>query len=159
MAVDRQARPPRRPSGRPAAGGAGARHSVPRQRALEDEVARRTEEPEATDEQTLLARARAAEDRDGTAPRHTLRVGAMAAEFGVRLGLDPSEVQTLREAAAFHDVGKLAIPEAILLKPGRLSEPEYELMKRHAAIGERLLSRNASPVLQLAAVIAASHHE
>jgi putative two-component system response regulator len=56
-------------------------------------------------------------------------------------------------------VGKLGIPDTILLKPGKLTEQEYEVMKTHAELGERLLSSSVSPVLQMAAVIAGSHHE
>jgi len=58
-----------------------------------------------------------------------------------------------------HDVGKLAIPDSILLKAGKLTPEEFEVMKTHAALGSRLLSSGSSPVLQMAAVIAATHHE
>ncbi len=65
----------------------------------------------------------------------------------------------LRHAAPLHDVGKLGIPDRILLKPGRLTVAEFEEMKSHAELGERLLSSGSSRVLQMAAVIAATHHE
>ncbi len=75
------------------------------------------------------------------------------------LGMAEAQVELLREAAPLHDVGKLAIPDRILLKPGRLSAAEWDLMKTHAALGADLLSGCSSPVLQMAAVIAATHHE
>jgi putative two-component system response regulator len=68
-------------------------------------------------------------------------------------------VTLLRQAAPLHDVGKLAIPDRILLKPGKLTAAEYDVMKTHAELGARLLSSGSSPVLQMAAVIAATHHE
>jgi PAS domain S-box-containing protein len=126
---------------------------------LEDKVAERTRELEAARAETLQRLALAAEYRDDETSEHTERVGAMAAQIAAQLGLDAEQVELVREAAPLHDVGKLAIPDTILLKPGRLTQPEYEVMKRHATLGSRLLSGSSSPVLQMAAVIAASHHE
>jgi len=83
----------------------------------------------------------------------------MAAEIGARLGLPAGQITLLRQAAPLHDVGKLAIPDRVLLKPGKLSAGEWEVMKTHADLGSRLLSGSNSPVLQMAAVIAATHHE
>ncbi len=126
---------------------------------MKRKVAERTRELDAARAETLQRLALAAEYRDDATSQHTQRVGATAAEVGARLGLDSQQVATLREAAPLHDVGKLAIPDTILLKPGKLSAEEYELMKTHATLGERLLSGSSSPVLQMGAVIAASHHE
>lgn len=84
---------------------------------------------------------------------------ASAAGIAERLGLDSEQVGLLREAAPLHDVGKLGISDTILLKPGKLTTEEYEVMKTHTELGARLLSGSSSPVLQMAAVIAASHHE
>jgi PAS domain S-box-containing protein len=126
---------------------------------LESKVAERTWELEEARAETLQRLAVAAEYRDDNTSEHTQRVGALAAEIALRIGLDEEQVTLLREAAPLHDVGKLAISDTILLKPGRLSEEEYEVMKTHAALGARLLSGSSSPVLQMAAVIAASHHE
>jgi putative two-component system response regulator len=100
-----------------------------------------------------------AEYREGETPQHIERVSATAAGIATRLGLDAEQVALMSEAAALHDVGKLAIPDTILLKPNKLTEQEYELVKTHAMLGAHLLSESSSPVLQLAAVIAASHHE
>jgi putative two-component system response regulator len=109
--------------------------------------------------ETLQRLALAAEYRDDDTFRHTERVGAAAADIGMALGLCAAETRLLGEAAPLHDVGKLAISDAILLKPGSLTTAEYETMKTHTTLGARLLSGSNSPVLQAATVIAASHHE
>jgi PAS domain S-box-containing protein len=126
---------------------------------LESRVVERTRELDAARAETLQLLAVAAEYRDDDTSKHTERVGATAAEIAVRLGLGANQIKLLREAAPLHDVGKLAISDTILLKPGKLSAEEYEVMKTHAALGARLLSGSRSPVLQMGAVIAASHHE
>jgi PAS domain S-box-containing protein len=126
---------------------------------LETKVAERTRELDDARAETLRLLAVAAEYRDDDTSRHTERVGITAAEIATRLGLDAEQIGLLREAAPLHDVGKLAIPDRILLKPGKLSAVEYGVMKTHAALGARLLSGTSSPVLQMGAVIAASHHE
>jgi putative two-component system response regulator len=126
---------------------------------LEGEVAERTRELAAAHAEALERLALAAEYRDDETSQHTQRVGDAAAQIAARLGLELDQVELLRGAAALHDVGKLGIPDAILLKPGRLTEHEYEVVKTHAALGERLLAGSVSPVLQMAAVIAGSHHE
>lgn len=101
----------------------------------------------------------AVEYRDDETAEHTERVGVLSADIAVRLGLGGEQVRRLREAASLHDVGKIAIPDRILLKRGRLTPEERDAMQAHAALGARLLSRSSSPVLQMAAVIAATHHE
>ena len=126
---------------------------------LETKVAERTRELEDARAETLQRLAVAAEYHDGETFQHTKRVGVTAAELAARLGLGAEEIRLLREAAPLHDVGKLAIPDHILRKRGKLTVQEYELMKTHAARGSRLLSGSSSPVLQMAAVIAATHHE
>jgi putative two-component system response regulator len=126
---------------------------------LEARVAERMRELDAGRAETLQRLALEAEYRDDATTQHTERVGATAAGIAAQLGLDSAEVELVREAAPLHDVGKLAIPDTILLRPGKLSEQEYELVKTHAELGARLLSGSSSPVLQMAAVIAVSHHE
>jgi PAS domain S-box-containing protein len=128
-------------------------------RVLETKVAERTRELENARAETLQRLAVAAEYRDDDTSQHTERVGVTAAEIAVQLGLGAEEIKLLREAAPMHDVGKLAISDTILLKPGKLTVQEYEVMKTHAALGARLLSGSSSPVLQMATVIAASHQE
>jgi PAS domain S-box-containing protein len=126
---------------------------------LETEVAERTRELDDSRAETLRQLALAAEFHDDDTFQHTKRVAVTATAIGARLGLDAEQVRLLCEAAPLHDVGKLAVPDRILLKRGKLTATEYELMKTHAAFGARLLSDSGSPVLQMAAVIAATHHE
>ncbi len=128
-------------------------------RSLEEKVAERTFELDDARAETLHLLAAAVEYRDDETFEHTERVGVIAAEIATRLGLRRGQVKRLREAAPLHDVGKIAIPDGILLKRGNLTPEEHEAMERHAALGARLLSRSSSPVLQMAAVIAATHHE
>jgi HD domain len=126
---------------------------------LERRVEERTRELVDARAETLQRLAGAAEYHDGDTFQHTERVGVTAAEIASRLGLPTDQIGLLREAAPLHDVGKLAISDTILLKAGKLSAEEYEVMKTHAELGARLLSGSSSPVLQMATVIAASHHE
>jgi PAS domain S-box-containing protein len=126
---------------------------------LETKVAERTSDLEAARAETLQRLALASEYRDDDTSQHTARVGANAAHIAERLGLGAEQVEIVGEAAPLHDVGKLAIPDSILLKPGRLTAEEYELMKTHTELGARLLSGSSSPVLQAGALIARSHHE
>jgi HD superfamily phosphodiesterase len=126
---------------------------------LEAEVAERTRELVEARAETLQRLAVAAEYHDDETAQHTRRVGASSAEIAARLGFDADQVELIGEAAPLHDVGKLAIPDRILLKRGKLTVEEYDVMKTHAELGERVLSGSHAPVLRMAAVIAASHHE
>jgi PAS domain S-box-containing protein len=128
-------------------------------RSLELKIFERTQELDEARAETLQLLAAAVEYRDDSTFEHTERVGLIAAEVAIRLGMRSEQLQRLREAAPLHDVGKIAIPDAILLKPGRLSARQQRVMHTHAALGAQLLSRSSSPVLQMAAVIAATHHE
>jgi putative two-component system response regulator len=128
-------------------------------RCLEKQIAERTHELEQARAETLQLLASVAEHRDDQSCEHTERVGLIAAEIAVRLGLRVEQIRRLREAAGLHDIGKIALPDRILLKPGSLNAEEQRMMETHAAVGARLLSRSSSPVLQMAAVIAATHHE
>lgn len=128
-------------------------------RCLETKVAERTQELDEARAETLQLLAAVVEYRDDQTFQHTERVGVLAAEIAARLGLRAEQVARLREAAGLHDIGKIAIPDRVLLKPGSLSAQQQMVMETHAALGARLLSRSSSPVLQMAAVIAATHHE
>ena len=101
----------------------------------------------------------AAEYRDDNTREHTERVAALAARLGQRLGLSELAITHLRHAAPLHDVGKIAIPDSILLKPGRLSNAEFEVVKTHAEAGARVLADADSELLEVAENIARSHHE
>jgi len=96
-------------------------------------------------------------DRDSQVAHHLRDVGDLAETVGRGLHVRPEELQTIRQAAELHDVGKLAIPETILSKPGPLAEDEWEFVKRHTLIGERILA--SAPTLATAAKIVRSTHE
>jgi len=128
-------------------------------RSLELMIAERTRELDEARAETLRQLAIAAEYRDDETYQHTERVGHVASRLALGLGLPAGQVTLLRQAAPLHDVGKLAIPDCILLKPARLTDQELDVMKTHAELGARLLSSGSSPVLQMAAVIAGTHHE
>ena len=117
------------------------------------------EELERARQETLERLALAAEYRDDATFAHTERVAATSALVAEQLGLPSAEVDLIRQAAPLHDIGKLAVPDAILLKRGRLTPDEYEQMKRHAAAGAAILDGSRSAVLRLAQEVALSHHE
>lgn len=126
---------------------------------LERAVSERTRELEEAKLETLQRLALAAEYRDDQTFEHTERVGSMAASLAKLLGLDDEHVHLMRLAAPLHDVGKLAVSDTILLKPGKLTPEEFELVKLHAAHGAAILADSNSPVLRLAEEIARCHHE
>lgn len=127
--------------------------------ALERRVAERTAELDDAHLETLERLALAAEFRDDETGRHTERVGETAALLGAALGLPDEELFLLRRAAPLHDVGKIAIPDAVLRKPGPLTGEEWEIMKGHAVMGAQILSGGRSRVIRLAEEIARFHHE
>jgi putative two-component system response regulator len=126
---------------------------------LERRVRARTRELEDAHHETFERLALAAEYRDDETGQHTLRVGKMTALIGEELGLAESEVGLLERAAGLHDIGKIGIPDAILLKPGRLDPDEFEIVKTHTRIGSRILAGSRSPLLRMAEEIAGGHHE
>ena len=132
-----------------------ARH----QELLEKTVAERTADLEEARWETLRCLALAAEYRDDQTYEHTQRVGRTSAALAEQLGLDRDFIQLIRHAAPLHDVGKVGIPDAILLKPAKLTPDEFALVREHAAAGARILGASKSDLLKLAAEIAASHHE
>lgn len=126
---------------------------------LEIKVQARTRALEQSQLEVLERLATAAEFRDDDTGRHTQRVASVAAVVAKELGLPEGEVDLIRAAATLHDVGKIGIPDQILLKPGRLSEAEFEVIKGHTVIGSRILGGGRSPLMQIAERIARSHHE
>jgi len=110
-------------------------------------------------EETMRRLARAIEFRSRETGDHIDRIGEYCALLGARLGLDPWRCGLLRMASSMHDVGKVAIPDRVLLKPGRLTVAEREEVKRHSLIGHEVLAGSRSEVLELAATIALTHHE
>ena len=108
----------------------------------------------------LVARlAAASESRDEETGRHILRIGLLCERLALALGWSASDAEALRHASAVHDVGKIGIPDRILLKPGSLTAEEWQVMKTHTTIGAELLAGSASPLVRMAETIARSHHE
>ncbi len=126
---------------------------------LEMRVAERTGELQRSQMEILDRLARAAEIRDDETGRHTQRVGEMAAALATALGMDDRTVDLIRRAAPLHDIGKIGIPDSILLKPGSLTIQETALMRTHTMIGSRILSGGRSDLMIVAERIALSHHE
>jgi putative two-component system response regulator len=127
--------------------------------ALETAVGERTRELEAARFEVLERLSLAAEFRDDNTGQHTERVGRTSALLASALGLPDGQVEVLRQAARLHDVGKIGIPDAVLLKPGRLEPAEFDAMKRHTTIGGGILSNGQSALLRVAEQVALSHHE
>ena len=100
-----------------------------------------------------------AEFRDTDTGEHTIRVGDLSAEIAYELEEDSAWCEQLRLAARLHDIGKVAVPDAILLKPGPLTYDEFEVMKTHTTIGAEMLSGSTSQLIQLGAIVALNHHE
>lgn len=126
---------------------------------LEETVKARTRQLEASQIEVLERLAAAVEFRDDDTGQHTRRVGHIAAELARARGLPPSEVALIRRAAPLHDVGKVGVPDAILLKPGRLTPEERAIMQQHTETGAHILAHGRSPLLRMAEEIALSHHE
>jgi putative two-component system response regulator len=126
---------------------------------LEERVRERTRDLEEAHIDTFERLALAAEYRDDDTGQHTLRVGLTSALVAREVGLPAAEVELIERAAGLHDVGKIGVPDAILLKPGKLTAEEFEVVKTHTSIGARLLSGSRSPLLRLAEEIAWAHHE
>ena len=147
---------------------------------LEAEVRKRTEQLERSREQVVRVLARAAEFRDNETGEHVLRVGAFCKIIAEQMGMSPEWCKQIGLAAQLHDVGKIAIPDSVLLNPNKLTAEEFEIMKQHCDLGCRIMKpmadeelamvRNTSSVLQLvnelespllnmASVICRTHHE
>jgi response regulator RpfG family c-di-GMP phosphodiesterase len=126
---------------------------------LEDEVRLRTSELRATELEVIQRLGQAVESRDEETGDHIGRMSELCHRLALAAGMDPDEAELLRHASAMHDVGKIAIPDSILGKPGPLDDDEWEVMKRHTTIGADLLAGSRSPVVQMGEVIARTHHE
>ena len=101
----------------------------------------------------------AAEYADQAAAGHIHRIGLYSEVVARGLGLPPTEVDTIRHAAPMHDVGKIGIPPQVLMKPGKLDEAEWDLVKSHTRVGAEILSGSPSPVIQMGETISLTHHE
>src|SRR5262249_7002028 len=128
-------------------------------RELEIKVRERTLDLEAARLEVLQRLSLAAEFRDDDTGQHTQRVGHTSALLAQALGLSDEQVELVRLAAPLHDVGKIGIADAILLKPGKLTSEEFRVMTTHTTMGGEILAGSRSPLLQLAELIALNHHE
>jgi putative two-component system response regulator len=126
---------------------------------LELRVRERTKELRDSQREMVRRLAAAVEYRDSDTGKHIARISQLAYRLGLEVGMSPAEAELLRDACAMHDVGKVAIPDAVLHKPGRLDPDEWEVMKDHTLTGAAILGRSQSPLLQMAETIALTHHE
>jgi CHASE3 domain sensor protein len=126
---------------------------------LERRIQERTRDLEDARYEALLMLAVAAEVRDDDTYRHTRRVGRNAGLIAEKMGLSEEAVGLIREAAPLHDVGKIGVSDTILMKPGKLTDEEFEAMKQHVAIGASILASSTAPLFHVAAQIAETHHE
>jgi putative two-component system response regulator len=126
---------------------------------LEETVRVRTQQLRDTQLEIVQRLAQAAEHRDNETGSHIVRMSHYAVVLGRACGMKEEDCDTLFHATPMHDVGKLGIPDSILLKPGKLDADEWEIMKQHTVIGARLLANSQSPILQMGERIALTHHE
>lgn len=124
-----------------------------------DELRRALSELEIAQAETVRRLSMAVEFRDEDTGAHIERIGRFSALLAEQLGMDPDFCERLSHAAPLHDVGKVAIPDSILLKPGPLTEHERSIVETHTEEGHRLLRGSSSSILDLAATIALAHHE
>lgn len=135
-------------------------------RFLEQLVAERTSELEHSNRQLkqthvdmLMQLGRASDYRDNETGRHVARVGNLSRLMGLASGLLESQAESLLYASMMHDTGKIGIPDHILLKPGKLTVDEFEIIKRHPEIGAEIIGDHDAEVLIMAREIALTHHE
>jgi hypothetical protein len=126
---------------------------------LEQRVQERTAEVERMQLEILARLAQAAELRDDDTGQHTRRVGRLAGLIAGELGLPAEQCDLIRRAAPLHDLGKIGVPDALLLKPGKLTDEEFEQIKAHATIGGQLLDAAGFDLARMAQQIALTHHE
>ena len=126
---------------------------------LEERVLEQTRALEQARVEILQRLAATAEYREDPSGEHAQRVGETAAMLAHAVGLPKGQVDLIRLAAPLHDVGKVSVPDALLLKPGKLTPEEFEQIKAHTALGAKILSGTQVPLLQLAEEIALYHHE
>jgi len=133
---------------------------------LESEVKEKTEQLRAAFEKlemasldTIYRLAMAAEYKDEDTGAHTKRMGYYSAALARQMGFEEKKINEILYAAPMHDIGKIGIPDNILLKPGKLDEDEWIIMKQHTTIGAKILEGSDTEFIKLAEVIALTHHE
>jgi putative two-component system response regulator len=126
---------------------------------LEEMVRERTEALNESRLQVVRRLGRAAEYRDNETGLHIIRMSQFSEILAKGLGWSPARAELMLHASPMHDIGKIGIPDSILLKPGKFEDDEWEIMKTHASIGYDILNDGSSDLLVLASEIALSHHE
>jgi putative two-component system response regulator len=129
------------------------------QRSLEEQVRERTRELHETRLEIIRRLGRAAEYRDNETGMHVMRMSHISGLLARRVGMTSAQAELLLQAAPMHDVGKIGIPDSILLKPGKLTEPEWAVMKQHTTIGAQIIGDHPSELMQMARTVALRHHE
>jgi two-component system, response regulator RpfG len=130
-----------------------------RRRLLEHMVEDATREVREREKETLLRLARAGEFRDEETGYHLIRMSRYSRLIASAIGLERDEAETVELAAPLHDIGKIGIPDQILLKPEKLDDTEWQVMRRHPVIGHEILKGSASKYVRMGALIALGHHE
>ena len=126
---------------------------------LEAAVRERTAELRRTQLEVIQRLAQATESRDQETGLHLERISRMCERVGLAMGMSATEAETLRNASLLHDVGKIGVPDSVLLQRGKLSPERRELMRRHATLGGSILAGSSAPVIRMAEQIALTHHE
>lgn len=128
-------------------------------RHLESLVQQRTEELTNTRLEIIRRLGRAAEYKDNETGMHVIRMSLFCKFIAQDMGMDPDWCELLYNASPMHDIGKIGIPDAVLLKPGRLDADEWKIMQKHAEFGAEIIGKHSTPLLGMAEEIAICHHE
>ncbi len=134
-------------------------HSLASQASVAVRNARLTEQLKVAHRDTIITLSIAAEFRDKDTAAHIYRMSHYSKVIAEEMGLCKEDCEMILFASPMHDVGKIGVPDAILLKPGKLTQDEFEEMQKHTLYGERILSISNAPILLVSRMIAATHHE
>jgi len=126
---------------------------------LEQKVTERTKEIQETRLEVVRCLGRASEYKDNETGMHVIRMSKMSQVIAREAGMSEVDCELVLHASPMHDVGKIGIPDAVLLKPGKLDADEWEIMKRHAEMGVEILGDHPSPLMEMARQVAHTHHE
>jgi hypothetical protein len=128
-------------------------------RVLERTVRERDRQLSATELEIVRRLSHAAESRDTDTGEHIERIGFLCEQLGLAAGMSPAEARMIGVASIMHDVGKIGVPDRVLLKPARLDEEEWAIMRTHTTTGGEILGGSERPIIQMAETIARTHHE
>jgi len=126
---------------------------------LSDSINTRLDELSKSRTQIICSLGRAAEFKDNETGLHVVRMSKISREIALEIGLDPETAELLMQAAPMHDVGKIGIPDEVLLKPGKLNSKEWKIMKTHPALGGAILGKGVGRLMHMARTVAIAHHE